>query len=224
MPPTESRDIVRIPAILLAAGLSTRMQAFKPLLPIGGQPLLHHVLCALLDSAAIHPFLIITGHNAAQIEASVAAFPFHLTRSTEPSVLQCVFNPQYATGEMLSSLLTGIAALPTDAPAFLLAFADQPAVAPATIRLLVERFHSQAPPPPLVLPVCQGKRGHPVIISSALISEIRALAADESLKTVVYRHLIDAALVSVDDPSILEDLDTPEEFARAQQRWTTPGK
>lgn len=125
---------------------------------------------------------------------------------------------------MLSSLQRGIAALPENAPAFLLALADQPAVRPATIAQLVRAAVAgprsgdfvQWPTPPLVLPTTLGKRGHPVVISTSLVPEIRSLAPGASLRTVVHRHLAHATLLNVDDPSIHEDLDTPADFARVQ--------
>ena len=120
---------------------------------------------------------------------------------------------------MLSSLRAGISALPQDTPGFLLAFGDQPAVSSETIRSLVELFHAQVPHPPLVLPTYLGKRGPPVVLSCSLVPEIRALEGQETLKIVVHRHLSKAALLAVEDAAILEDLDTPEDFARAEQNW-----
>jgi CTP:molybdopterin cytidylyltransferase MocA len=197
-----------IPAILLAAGLSSRMQAFKPLLPLRGKPLIVHAIQCLQNSAAIDPILVVTGHRSHNLLPVLARFP-----------VTPILNPNYASGEMLSSLLAGIAALPLP-PAFLLAFADQPAISPDTIRALVQAWHNSASP--LVIPTFLGKRGHPLVISSSLIPDIRALPSHDSLRSVVHQHLDRASLLAVDDPTILEDLDTPEDFHLAETAHGAP--
>jgi molybdenum cofactor cytidylyltransferase len=133
--------------------------------------------------------------------------------------IRTIHNPNYAQGEMLSSLRTGIQALPPAAPAFLLALADQPAVSHDTISRLISSFPAESYHPPLILPIYGGKRGHPLVISTMLNCEIRDLSPGESLKSVVHRHLSHAMLLPVDDPAILEDLDTPDDFARIQKNW-----
>src|SRR5262249_20174905 len=142
-------------------------------------------------------------------------------------------NPRYATGEMLSSLRAGIDALPPDTRGFILAFADQPAVSPATLSSLLSAWNSahnsstateesRSARGDLILPTFNGNRGHPVVISSALIPEIRALHEGDSLRSVVHRHLASATFVPVDDPAVLEDLDTPEDFARTVHSAAMP--
>jgi molybdenum cofactor cytidylyltransferase len=230
----------QLPAILLAAGCSSRMGDFKPLLRLAGTPILHRVIAALRASGAIGDILLVTGHRAPDIEASLRDLP---PGEGGRGAIRTVHNPHYATGEMRSSLLAGLSALPPAAPAFLLALADQPAVQPTTITALVNAYFTPAsstglanPPakktlpgtqsagepamqsahPALVIPITLGKRGHPVVLSTTLAPEIRSLTSAESLKTVVHRHLDAATLVPVDDPSIHDDLDTPADFARAQ--------
>jgi molybdenum cofactor cytidylyltransferase len=126
--------------------------------------------------------------------------------------------------------LAGIGVLPKNAVGFLLAFADQPAVLPDTVRELVSGFLQMRgksgavgpakarTPNLLALPVYRGKRGHPVVISSALIPAIRAIAPGDTLRTVVHQHLGSALLIPVEDSSVLDDLDTPEDFARVEAK------
>jgi len=204
-----------LPAIVLAAGLSTRMGAFKPLLPLGGKPLILRAIDALHYSGAIGDIFVVTGHRAAEVEGALAG-----------AGVVAVFNPNFARGEMLSSVRAGISALAARGgrpEGFVLAFADQPAVLSSTIRALVGAFHAQKPP--LALPQFAGRRGHPLVISAALMPEIAALGPAGTLRDVVHRHLPQAALVTVDDRSVLDDLDTPEDFARAQaaDRAAPPG-
>src|SRR5206468_2705501 len=127
------------------------------------------------------------------------------------------------------SLLTGIAALEESNarstppglsaggqhPGFFLAFADQPAVAPATLAALARAFFEN-PGVPIVLPTFLGKKGHPVVLSTALIPAIRAIPPGGTLRTVVQQHLSEAILIAVSDSAVLEDLDTPQDFVRAE--------
>ena len=133
---------------------------------------------------------------------------------------QTVFNPDYAAGEMLSSLRAGIAALERDGPpsCFLLAFADQPAVQPQTVAEIVGRFGVDRTAH-LVVPTHGGKRGHPIVLGWDLVAEIRGLLPDDNLRTVVHRHLPQATSVEVADASVLEDLDTPKDLERARKRY-----
>ena len=71
----------------------------------------------------------------------------------------------------------------------------------------------------MALPIYLGNRGHPVVLSQTLIPAIRALGPNDSLRSVVHNHLAQATLIEVDDASILEDLDTPEDFARAEKKF-----
>jgi CTP:molybdopterin cytidylyltransferase MocA len=196
-----------VPAVLLAAGLSSRMGAFKPLLKLGDRALIQHAIESLQASGAISDILVITGHKRELLEEALG----------DTQGIRLLFNENYAAGEMLSSLKVGVQSLPPDAPGFLLAFADQPAVQPATIRALITEL-SSANRPSLVLPTHLGKKGHPVVLSSSLIPAIHAIPPGGTLRDVVHQHLSSAALVAVADPSIHDDLDTPQDFARAEAR------
>ena len=200
----------RVPAIVLAAGLSSRMGLFKPLLALGGRPLIHRVIDALVGSGGIPEVVVVTGHRSAELKLALEGTPG----------VRAVDNPNFAAGEMLSSLRAGIAALEhAEKPAgFLLAFADQPAVKPETIAKVIGSF-SAAEGAPLAIPTHRGKRGHPIVLSWDLVAEIRGLPLDDTLRTVVHRHLSRAVTVEVDDASILEDLDTPDDFERARRRY-----
>jgi len=197
------------------------MGQFKPLMMLGPRTLLSHVLTSMRESGAVGDIIVVTGHRHGEVEAALANTPG----------VRTVFNAHYAQGEMLSSLRAGIAALPghsglapspTDAaPGFILAFADQPAVLSPTVGALVTAFHQSQPP--IALPTYAGRRGHPLVLSTLLTPEILALPQTQTLRTVVHQHLPRAVLVPVDDPSVLEDLDTPADWAQAQARYNSAG-
>jgi molybdenum cofactor cytidylyltransferase len=192
-------------AIVLAAGMSKRMGQFKPLLPFGDRPMLVRVLEAL-QTAGIETIVVVTGHQRQRIEDAVSALN-----------VQCIHNAQYATGEMLSSVQTGVRALSASHD-FLLVLGDQPAVQVSTIKVLWQRRQEQ-PDAKIVLPTYRARRGHPLIFHSSCVPEILELAPHETLKTIVQRHAAHTIEVPVEDAAIREDVDTPEDYQRALSRW-----
>ena len=193
-----------IAAVVLAAGLSKRMGAFKPLLPLGGKALVVHVIETLKAVDEIQTIVVVTGHEERRLRAALQA-----------AAVSCVHNAGYAAGEMLSSVQTGLRALPSDVEAVVLALGDQPAVQPETVRRLVRIWLEQRPP--LALPVFHGRRGHPVLLCMSLRPEILALPENATLRTVVHRHLGEAVQIAVDDSAVIADVDTPEDYQRARR-------
>jgi molybdenum cofactor cytidylyltransferase len=195
-----------IAAIILAAGMSQRMGRLKPLLPFGDRPMLARVLETFLAIPEISPIIVVTGHAEKEIRCVVEEY----------NVITA-HNPDYATGGMLSSVQTGVRALPSPNDAFFLALGDQPRVRPETLRaLLAARREADAS---LFLSTFESKRGHPVLFASSCASEILALPADATLKHLVVQHAADTVEVSVFDPAILADVDTPEDYERAVRLW-----
>jgi molybdenum cofactor cytidylyltransferase len=193
-----------ITAIVLAAGTSGRMGRPKPLLPFGDAPMIARVIESL-KRARVADIYVVTGHESAAVVAAVTGYR-----------VSTIHNPDYAKGEMLSSLRAGFVALDIYVDSFLVVLGDQPAVKSETIRDIVSRGRRETP---LVIPTYGGKRGHPVLISTELIEEIEALPPSGTLRDVVHRHLDKAVLVEVDDPAIVADVDTPEDYQRALGEW-----
>ena len=189
-------------AIVLAAGLSSRMRDFKPLLPFDGSPMLWRVIDSL-QNGGVSLVIVVTGHRREDVESAVCGLD-----------VQCVFNPQFASGEMLSSVQTGVRALQTKSD-FLLALGDQPAVRPQTIKVLLRQVGEHK----IVLPTYNQRRGHPLCFHRSLAAEILALAEKETLKTVVRRHSSQTLQVPVQDEAILHDVDTPADYELALRTW-----
>jgi len=180
--------------------------AFKPLLPLGGRPVVAQVLHALKSDARIDPLLVVTGFRSDQVRSALAG-----------TGVTFVYNEAHEQGEMLSSVRAGIRALPQDAQAFVVALGDQPGVLPLTIRLLVDAW--QRAPGAIVVPVYQGQRGHPIVFPSRCIAKIEALATDQTLKAVTHRQGQNVVQVFVDDPAVRMDIDTPQDYQDAVRRW-----
>lgn len=193
-----------IAAVVLAAGLSTRMGRFKPLLPFGGVPMVAAVVESL--TAVAPAVYVVTGHRRDDVAAALAGRP-----------VRFIHNADYAGGEMVSSVQAGVRALPAGVGAFVLALADQPAVSPVTIRCLIDAWRRTRAA--VVSPLYHGKRGHPVVIPSQYIPDILNLTPGETLKSFMERRAADILEIPVHDPAVRADVDTPEDYEHALRLW-----
>jgi molybdenum cofactor cytidylyltransferase len=192
-----------IPAVVLAAGKSTRMGRPKALLPLAnGDTFLTRIIRTLLD-AEIEDVVVVLGHEAEAIAASIAE------RDLAPRV---VLNRDYESGQ-LSSLLAGLRAI--DRPgvnAMLLTLVDVPLVSAATVRAVVARYRTSRAP--LVRPVHGDQHGHPVLIDRLLFDALRRADPSSGAKPIVRGHVSAAGDVEVSDEGAFLDIDTPEEYER----------
>jgi len=182
-------------AIILSAGKSERMGSPKALLRYRGMSFLSTILAAIA-SARIEPVIVVAGHHYDLISQ---VFP----------ILQIVFNPDYEKG-MSTSVQAGIRALPDGLDGAAVFLVDHPLIDRQTIDALLARLA----PGHIVVPVHNGRRGHPVIFASNLFGEILDLSPDQGLNTVVKRIPERVVEVFVENPGVLRDIDTPEQFAR----------
>lgn len=184
--------------MVLAAGLSSRMKQFKPLLPLGNQSVLARVV-GLLRQGGASPVLVVLGHRAKELE------PLVLSLGAMP-----VLNPDYEQG-MFTSLRAGLAALPPACEAFFLLPVDIPLVRPHTLaRLRAARNLGQGP---VLHPTFQDERGHPPLISASLAPAIAAYDGPGGLRGFWDRHPELAQEVPVADRFILRDQDHPQDYA-----------
>jgi len=189
-----------IQAIILAAGKSERMGRVKPLLPWGKRTLIEAIIDRVARSRA-KEVLIVLGAARDDIEPVIAKY--HVGR---------VFNPDFARG-MLSSIQRGLEAVPRDVQAVLFFLGDQPAPSAAIINRLIDAYELTGKG--IVLPVCGGRRGHPVLIDLKYRNEIRALDPGIGLKQLMRNHPEDIFEVRTRSPRVLHDIDTPEDYERA---------
>lgn len=187
-----------ISAIILAAGQSRRMGQPKMLLPWGNLTIVEHVVRIFLD-AGLRDVLVVTGGAREQVEDILASYP-----------VRQVPNPDYARGEMLSSLQCGLSAMRKDAQATLIGLGDQPQVQESTVRLICEAYRES--PSRLVVPSFRMRRGHPWLVARPLWEEILALRSPESPRDFLNEHAPEILYVNLDTPTILADLDTPEDY------------
>lgn len=192
-----------IAAIVLAAGLSTRMGQPKMLLPWGETTVLGQVICTFAK-AKVNEIVIVSGGAREAVEAETA-------RLAEKFPVQCVHNPAYAAGEMLSSLQCGLAALGPDVESTLIGLGDQPQLSLDSARKVVAAFESSGAR--LIVPSYNRRRGHPWLVQRDLWQELLSLSAPETLRDFLNSHA-DKILYVEADQTILKDLDTPDDYRR----------
>jgi CTP:molybdopterin cytidylyltransferase MocA/HD superfamily phosphodiesterase len=189
--------------VVLAAGYSSRMGAFKPLLPLPGGRVVERCLDGLA-AAGIMEVVVVTGHRAEEIEAALAGRACRLVR-----------NPGFDQG-MFSSVRAGVDAL-SGAGAVMLWPVDVPLVRTATVAALVAAWAADARPGRVLVPAFRGRPGHPPIIGAGHFAGILNWSGERGL-----RGYLDAAggeeRLAVADEGVLLDLDTPQEYEAARRR------
>ena len=191
-----------ISAMILAAGKSTRMGSPKLLLPWGNSTVLEHII-STLQRAGVEDILVVTGGARAQVDELAKV---HGART--------IFNERYINGEMLESIQCGLGVQKPEVESTLICLGDQPQVQERSVRLLCEAYlQTQSP---LVVPSFQMRRGHPWIVARALWAEVIAMQSAQTPRDFLNSHTKEIQYVEMDTPSILADLDTPEEYRTAR--------
>jgi len=193
-----------VSAILLAAGESRRMGQPKMLLPWGGTTVLGQVV-ASFAAAGLDDILVVTGGARRQVEALIAGL-------AKDYPVRTVFNPAYTQGEMLSSIQAGLAALGPAPRAALVGLGDQPQVREGVVRGICAAFVETGAP--LIIPSFRNRRGHPWLLARPLWAEFLALPAATTPRDFLQVHTGGITYLTVEDDSILRDIDTPEEYNR----------
>ena len=186
-----------IGAVILAAGQSRRMGRNKMLLPFAASTVLETIVTEIAACAQIADRVVVTGHQTDEIAALLGAYP-----------VRCAFNPAYAQADMLVSIQVGLRALSTEATAALLVLGDQPRIQRAVIELVIAAQQPQA----IVIPSCRMKRGHPILIDRALWPDVLALPETATLRDFIRAHEDQIRYVVVETDSVLNDMDTPEDY------------
>jgi molybdenum cofactor cytidylyltransferase len=123
-----------------------------------------------------------------------------------------VFNPDFASGEMLSSLQAGIVALSERFEVTLLALGDQPQIEGGVVQAVLAAYHQKGAR--LVVPSYQMRRGHPMLLHRSLWAEIMALRSPQTLRDLLQAHADQIHYVVVDTSSVLQDVDTPADYQK----------
>ncbi len=213
-------------ALILAAGFSSRMSGFKPLLPLGGETVLSRV-AGTYRRAGINNIIVVSGYRAMEVETEAARLK-----------LRCVHNPGASANrteaadskpyfDMFSSVLTGLKNLPAEAKQVFVHPVDVPLVCADTIARLLRKAGEEydkaagSAARPVLLPVFNGEPGHPPVLPASIFEAVLTYTGTGGLRGFLATR--SNTLLEMEDQNILFDMDTDAEYAEAQRRISAPG-
>jgi molybdenum cofactor cytidylyltransferase len=190
-----------VAAVVLAAGGSIRMGELKQLLPICGRPMVRLVTEAVC-AAGLDQVVVVVGAQAEAVQRALSGLPVEFAR-----------NEEWAAG-MSTSVRTGLGVLRPEIQAALMVLADQPGLTPELLRTITARYRRTGAP--IVVPVYRGRRGNPVLFDRVLLPELAAAEGDRGGRTLIIRYEARLECVEIDDPGVILDVDTREDYEQAQ--------
>ncbi len=184
-------------AIVLAAGLSTRMGTQKLLLPVEGKTMVEKVIENILNSG-INNVLVVLGANPDEITEALKSWP-----------VRTVWNENFREG-MHTSVISGVKSLPVNAGATLIFLGDQPFIPVNAVQKVVEAWKNSEKG--IVIPLFNGKRGHPPLYDLKYRDELSNLDPEVGLKSVARKFQEDIFEVETFCPEIVRDIDTKSDY------------
>jgi molybdenum cofactor cytidylyltransferase len=198
----------RIGAVILGAGESRRMGEPKLLLPWGDKTIIREI-AEQVTASGVYEVVVVAGRWEKEIRTQLAGLP-----------LRVVHNPDYASGDMLSSLKVGVEALWHTSEACMVVLGDQPSIQQSTIQQVIEAYVQGKGR--IIAPSYQNRRGHPILIDHAFWQSILDLPADAAPRDLIRANEQEIYHVVVDTDTVLRDIDTPEDYQRAPKPKNLP--
>jgi len=188
--------------VVLTGGRSARMGSPKALLDFRGEPFVVRILEAL-EALEVKTRVVVVGPDAPRIQPALAGHDCLIVENTD------------VDGGPIASLRAALRALQPVRPSAVLAWpVDLPHVRVTTVERLIETFRRE--PAPAVVPTFAERRGHPVLWGAALFEELLTsdAATRHGARAVLHAHAGEIVPVAVDDPAVIDDLNTPEDYER----------
>jgi molybdenum cofactor cytidylyltransferase len=190
-----------VSAILLAAGLSQRMGAPKPLLPIQGRPAVVRCLESLRDSGIAEIVLVVNPEGGDIVDAA-KDIPARVAVNELPG------------SDMAASVRAGLKLVNRFAAGVLVCLCDHPLVRPETLESMISA-HSRMPGA-IIIPVYRGRKGHPTLFPRFVLEDLAKVA---TLRDVIVHHSAKITLLDVGDEGVILDMDTPEDYRKILERY-----
>lgn len=191
-------------AVVLAAGMSRRMGAPKPLLRWGNTTIIEHVI-QTLRHAGIEEIIVVAGASFSSLSSLLDSYE-----------CEVVLNPLYEIDEMMASVQCGIRRISAHVNSAFIVLADQPQIEPEVIEELIKEHEKQ--PGMITIPSYQMRRGHPWIVPNKYFNELLSMKVASKLYEFLFLHTQDIHYVDVNTPSILKDVDTPADYEANKPR------
>jgi len=182
-------------SVILSGGASSRMGSPKALVPYQGRPFLEHLL-------------EVTAHReigARRVVLGAHAEP--ISKTVDLKADEIVINHEWQKGQ-LSSIQAALRSLPPGTDGILLCLIDHPLISSALVQDLIEQFYKTKKP--VVLPVYEGRRGHPVIFSASLYDELLRAPLETGARAVVWAHSGEIEEVRTNEEGCVLNLNDPE--------------
>ena len=196
-----------IGAIILAAGMSSRMGKPKLLLPFKGVPLIKYPYM-LAQQNALQPIVCVTGSYDEQITNVLAPVEQNVTLH---------YNSHYESG-MASSLKAGIRAVTGKVDAVMIFLGDQPLVPNKVVQTIISQYRASEEAIKIVRPLFGQRLGHPILFDGSLFDEFETLQGDEGGKSIIQRHRNAVKLLQFPNSDWGIDIDTEEEYLTLLKR------
>jgi molybdenum cofactor cytidylyltransferase len=190
-------------AIILAAGESARMGEPKQLMDFGGKTMLAGVIEAF-QTPKVGEIRVVLGYKAKEIADSLKNYR-----------VKFITNKDFKRG-MFTSAQTGLSNLPKNCDIFMIALADQPLLKRETVEKLLEEWRIRRAK--ILVPMCEGRGGHPLLIAGNYAKEIVEMNPDLTLKHFLANHPDDVVRVPVADRGVLTDIDDRESYEQERKK------
>ena len=187
-----------VAAIVLAAGHSERMGAFKPLLPFGATTVIEACI-EHLSGGGVETVIVVVGHDLPAEE---------LKQHLSSSKVTFAINPD-PDSEMSDSIACGVRQLPNQTRAVLITPADHPAVPAEVVAFLISEWRKGGL---LVVPTWNARGGHPVLVDLGFHAELLSLDPRHGLKTLFHAHPDQVSRLTVNSNYIARDMDTWDDY------------
>lgn len=192
---------IRVAAVITAAGMSTRMRAFKQTLPIGEKTFAEHVVTRFVE-AGVDPIVVVLGYRADEVREALHGYPVTFSE-----------NPDYATTQMFDTVKIGLDCVQGLCDRVFITPVDVPLFSVKTLRAELETDA------PVVIPVSAGTSGHPILLDAGILPEILAYTGEGGLRGAVDIRQKEIARIRVEDEGATQDADTQEEYRQLRDYY-----
>ena len=198
--------MTKIGAVILAAGMSSRMGSSKQLLPLHGKPLIYYPISQAFRQN-FDPIVVIAGKYIKEIEKVMIDY----------KNVTYLYNQDHQTG-MASSLKLGIEAVSNQVDAVFIFLGDQPFVPDEVVQKVIEEYkHHRTNGVRIVRPFYDGKPGHPILFDASLFEQFQHISGDEGGRNIIRRHQEQLKLIDFSNSLWGMDVDTPEDYERVKK-------